>query len=404
MAISHGVREALSSSSLIRKMFEEGRALKARHGAANVFDFSLGNPDLPPPPAFYTVLRELAADATPGAHGYMPNGGFPDVCAALAQKVSREQGVVVPAERIVMSVGAAGALNAAFKAILNPGDTIIVPAPFFPEYRAYCANHGGTLFSAASAPDFSLDVDAIAAALTPATAAVLINSPHNPTGRVYNDGALAQLADALNAHEKKTGRRPWLIADEPYREIVYDGVSVPSVFAHYRGTMIINSYSKNLSLPGERIGFIAVHPEADDAALLTSALIYATRTLGFVNAPALMQRCVARLTGERVDVAVYQRRRDAFIEVLDAAGLSYVKPEGAFYLFARVPPRHGAAQDENGDDAAFAEALKRALILGVPGSGFGARGWIRFAYCVSEETIRASKDAFVRAAAEWRDG
>ncbi|MDR2552952.1 MAG: pyridoxal phosphate-dependent aminotransferase [Treponema sp.] len=415
MAIARTVREALVSSSMIRKLFEEGRELKKKYGGDRVFDFSIGNPDLEPPPAFHRVLKSLAGkDAegkTPGSHGYMPNAGYPEVREILAQKASREQGCTVPASHIIMSVGAAGGLNVVFKSILDPGDEVIVSRPFFMEYRPYTANHGGILVEAPGGRDFGLDLAAIEQALSPKTAAVLINSPHNPTGRVYPAGDIAALADLLRRWEKKSGRRPWLVADEPYREIVYGGLTVPPVLSAYEESIAVTSYSKSLSLPGERIGYIALSPAAEDAETVLGALIYATRVLGYVNAPALMQRVVAALTEERVDVETYARRRAAFMDVLDSAGMTYVKPEGAFYIFAQVPsPGAGtdtakAAPDglqPSSGDRAFSELLKKHLVLGVPGSSFGAPGWIRFAYCVDEGVIRASAPALRETMDEWR--
>jgi aspartate aminotransferase len=397
MAIAQAVKDALSSSSMIRKMFEEGAELKKKHGANNVFDFSIGNPDLEPPPAFHKVFKELAdedaAGRTKGSHGYMPNAGYADVREAIAKKASAEQGCTVPASHIVMAVGAAGGLNSVFKSILNPGDEVIVPKPYFMEYRSYVANHGGVLAEADSLADFSLDLAAIEKKLSPRTAAVLINSPHNPTGRVYGKGDIDGLAGLLRAHGKKTGRFPYLLADEPYREIVYDGIEVPPVLSAYEDSVVVTSYSKSLSLPGERIGYIAAGPKVRDEEDLMGALIYATRVLGFVNAPALMQRIVARLTNEKVAVDVYKKRRDAFIEVLEGAGLEYIKPEGAFYLFVKAP---------GGNDKAFSDCLKKHLVLGVAGSSFFAPGWLRFAYCVDEGLIRASAGAFKAAVAEYK--
>jgi aspartate aminotransferase len=293
-----------------------------------------------------------------------------------------------------MTVGAAGALNTALKAILNPGDTVVVARPYFLEYRTYVENHGGTLVEADSLPDFNLDVERIAAALSEKTAAVLVNSPHNPTGRVYPQETIGRLARTLEKHGEKTGRYPYLIADEPYREIVYDNTVVPPVLSAYREAMVVTSYSKNLSLPGERIGYIALSPAMRDKEEVFAALAYATRALGYVHAPALMQRAVAELTEEKAPAAVYAKRRAAFKKVLDDAGLTYAEPDGAFYLFCKVP---GA-----GDDNRFADHLKEHLILGVPGSAFGAPGWIRFAYCVDEKVIRASAAAFQAALAGWQ--
>ncbi|MDR3170765.1 MAG: pyridoxal phosphate-dependent aminotransferase [Treponema sp.] len=385
MPIANAIREALGSASLIRKMFEEGNLLKKQYGADKVFDFSIGNPDVEPPPAFHRVFIKLAEEDKQGSHGYMPNAGFPEVREALAQKVAREHQVTIDGSHIIMAVGAAGGLNVVFKAILNPGDEVIVPRPYFMEYRAYTGNHGGRLIEVDTLPDFSLDLAAIKAALSEKTAAVLINSPHNPTGRIYPATAIAELAALLKAHGNSAGRLPYLVADEPYREIAYNNITVPPILPAYPESLVVNSYSKSLSLPGERIGYIAVSPDMDHKDEVLNALIYATRILGFVNAPALMQRIVAELTYAKVDVDVYARRRDAFKQVLDAAGIRYVEPEGAFYLFCQAP---------GGNDGAFVERLKRHLILGVPGSGFGKPGWVRFAYCVDEKVIQASGDAF----------
>jgi aspartate aminotransferase len=390
-------------------MFEEGNALKREHGAERVFDFSLGNPDVEPPPAFHRVFLKLAREDRKGSHGYMPNAGYPEVREALAAKASREQGVALDGSRIVMAVGAAGGLNVVFKSILNPGDEVVVSRPYFMEYRAYAANHGGMLAEVEALPDFGLDLEALGRALSPRTAAVLVNSPHNPTGRVYSRETLGALASLLEGHGKKTGRYPYLVSDEPYREIAYDGIEVPPVLAAYRESIVVSSYSKSLSLPGERIGYIAVNPEAREGGDLMNALIYATRVLGFVNAPALMQRVVAELSFARVDLEVYARRRAAFTAILDRAGIRYAKPEGAFYLFCEVPPRSRSgggdgvpgAGDGAGDDAAFVEHLKGRLILGVPGRGFGKPGWVRFAYCVDEKHIRASGEAFQKAMETW---
>jgi aspartate aminotransferase len=385
MPVAKYVREALGSSSMIRKMFEEGARLRRQHGADAVFDFSIGNPDLEPPAAFHSVLLELAAEDAAGSHGYMPNAGYDGAREAMARKASREHGVRLDGSHIVMSVGAAGALNVIMKAVLNPGDEVIVSRPYFMEYRQYAANHGGRLVEADALPDFNLDVDAVRDALTDRTAAVLINSPHNPTGRVYPASTIADLARVLSRHGERTGRYPYLVADEPYRELAYDGAVVPPVLSAYPHSIAATSFSKSLSLPGERIGYIAVAPDIGEKETLVNALVYATRVLGFVNAPALMQRCVERLADEKAAVEVYAARRAAFKEVLDGAGLSYAEPEGAFYLFCKAP---------NGDDATFSEALKKRLILGVPGAAFGSRGWVRFAYCVSESVIRASASAF----------
>ena len=382
---------------MIRKMFEEGNLLKKQHGADKVFDYSLGNPDIEPPPAFHQVLVKLAQEDKKGSHGYMPNAGYPDVREALARKASKEHQVAIDGSHIVMAVGAAGGLNTVIKTICGPGDEIVVIRPFFMESRAYAANHGARLVEVDALPDFNPDIDAIGAALSPQTAAVLINSPNNPTGKVYPASAIAALAALLYQHGEKTGRLPFLVSDEPYREIAYN-VAVPPVLSAYRESIVVNSYSKSLSLPGERIGYIAVGPDVADKADVLNGLIYATRILGYVNAPALMQRIVAELTNATVDVGIYAHRRDAFTAILDGVGIEYAKPEGAFYLFCKVPPKRGGGA---GDDAAFVNHLKQHLILGVPGSGFGKPGWLRFAYCVDEKIIRASGDAFKKAMESW---
>jgi aspartate aminotransferase len=392
-------------------MFEEGNRLKKEHGADKVFDFSLGNPDIEPPPAFHRVFLRLAREDRKGSHGYMPNAGYPEVREALAAKASREQGVQIDGSHVIMAVGAAGGLNVVFKSILDSGDEVIVPRPYFMEYRSYVANHGGILVEVDSTGDFSLDLDAIKAALSPRTKAVLINSPHNPTGRVYPAGDIEALGKLLAA-QGEAGRRPYLISDEPYRELSYDGIVVPPVLSAYDDSIVVSSYSKSLSLPGERIGYVAAGPRVPDKEELLNALIYATRILGFVNAPALMQRIVAELTFAKVDVDIYARRRAAFTGILDEAGIAYAKSEGAFYLFCRVPPRKAVGTGDSptgdsptgdfpGDDLAFVKHLKQYLILAVPGSGFGKPGWLRFAYCVDEKIIKASGAAFKKALEAW---
>ncbi|MDR0322101.1 MAG: pyridoxal phosphate-dependent aminotransferase [Treponema sp.] len=397
MAIAESIQNALASSSMIRKMFEEGIQLKNRHGADKVFDFSLGNPDIEPPAAFHELFVKLAQEDEKGSHGYMPNAGYANVREALAKKVCREQNVKVDGSYIVMASGAAGGLNVVIKTICNPGDEVIVSRPYFMEYKAYTTNHGAKLVEVDSTEDFDLDLSAIGAALNEKTAAIIINSPNNPTGKIYSAASLASLASLLKEHGKKTGRLPYIVSDEPYREIAYTG-EVPPILSCYSEAIVVSSYSKSLSLPGERIGFIAVSPEISAKDDLVNGLIYATRILGFVNAPALMQKIVGSLTEARVDVSIYEKRRDAFMDVLNEAGIEYALPQGAFYLFCKAPKR---ANGES-DDKAFVEHLKKHLILGVPGSGFGKQGWLRFAYCVDEKIISASKTAFKEAMKSWQ--
>jgi aspartate aminotransferase len=385
MAIARRVQEAIQGSSWIRKMFEEGARLKAVHGADNVFDFSLGNPDLEPPESFRRALREVVNADRPGAHAYMPNAGLKETREAVAAYVSEEQRVKLTAEHILMTCGAAGALNCTLKVLLNPGDEVIVSAPYFVEYGFYAENHGGRIRVVPTRSDFTLDLDAIAAAINSHTAVILINSPNNPTGQVYDESSLGALGELLTDQSGRLGKTLYLVSDEPYRKIVYDDFVVPSIFAAYRNSIVVTSYSKDLSLPGERLGYAAVHPEADEAEALMGGMVLATRVLGFVNAPALMQRVVQRLQGDCVDVRLYQVRRDLFCRGLAEAGYDVVEPRGAFYLFPRSPIA---------DDVAFVRLLQQKNILVVPGSGFGAPGYFRIAYCVPERTIEGSLQGF----------
>jgi len=397
MPIADAVKNALSSSSMIRKMFEEGIELKKKYGADNVFDFSLGNPDIDPPPVFHDVFVKLAAEDEKGSHGYMPNAGYSHVRDALSKKIAREQNVNIDGSCVIMAAGAAGGLNTVFKAICNPQDEIIVSCPFFMEYRAYAANAGAKLVEIDTLEDFNPDIQAIKAALCEKTAAVLINSPNNPTGKIYSSSVLESIAQILTEHGKKTGRFPYLVSDEPYREIAYN-ITVPPFLSCYRESIVVSSYSKNLSLPGERIGYIAVNPAVSNKDDLVNGLIYCARVLGYVNAPALMQRIVACLTEASVDVSIYAKRRSAFMKALDEAGIKYAVPEGAFYFFCKVPVKKDGGQ---GTDGEFVEHLKKHLILGVAGSGFGKPGWLRFAFCVDEKIITASAKAFKAAMESW---
>jgi aspartate aminotransferase len=404
LAVSHSTAENLGRSSWIRRMSDEGQRLKAQYGAENVFDCSLGNPDLEPPPAFRESLLALASSAARGAHGYMPNGGYPEVCAAVARRASRDQRIEIPAAQIVMSVGAAGGLNVVLKTILDPGDEVVAISPYFPEYPFYAGNHGGTFVPVAPRADFSPDPEAIAAALSPRTACVLLNSPNNPTGRVYSREDLAGVAAVLEAHGRRTGRYPYLIADEPYREIVYDGVELPSLMEAYAETIVVSSWSKSLSLPGERIGYVAVSPRSAAARELVAGCCFATRVLGFVNAPALMQRVVARLLDEVADVESYSRRRSLLCEGLRAAGYEFQDPKGAFYVFVRVPGNSAAPRMSTellDSDVAFVMHLKDNRVIAVPGVGFGYPGYFRLSFCVSEDTIRGSLPRLMEARDTW---
>ncbi|RUM89508.1 MAG: pyridoxal phosphate-dependent aminotransferase [Thermodesulfatator sp.] len=392
--IAAQVKAYLERASWIRKMFEEGARLKARYGADRVCDFSLGNPDVPPPPEVHQALEEILAEDRPELHAYMPNAGFPFAREAMARKVEREQGVSLSAEEVVLTCGAAGGLNIIFKALLDPGDEVVFPSPFFVEYVFYVENHQGVPRPVPTREDFSLDLGALEAAIGEKTKAVLINSPHNPTGRLYPEEDVAALAELLREKSRILGRPVYLISDEPYRNLVFDGRRTPSIFKHYRASFVVSSFSKELSLPGERIGFVAVHPEMPGKEEVLAALILANRILGFVNAPALAQRIAARCAQALVDVSVYQRRRDLFCEILSEAGLEFVRPEGAFYLFPRTPI----------DDVEFCRLLQEELILAVPGRGFGAPGHIRLAFCVDESVIARSREGFQRAVERARQG
>ncbi|KAF0187571.1 MAG: aspartate/tyrosine/aromatic [Desulfobulbaceae bacterium] len=393
MSISDKMRAFAEKSSWIRKMFEEGAKMKAQFGAENVFDFSLGNPDVPPPPEFTTVLIELAADETPGTHAYMPNGGYPWVRDILASKLSTEQGVTIQGNDLLMTCGAAGAINIVMKSLLNPGDEVLLLAPYFVEYNFYVDNHGGVSKVVATDQEFNLDLGAIEAAITSTTKAVLINSPNNPTGQVYSQEDLNKLGKLLDEAGKRLGTTIYLIADEPYRNIVFDNHQVGSAFLATKNSIVLSSYSKALSLPGERIGYVAVHPEITDKTALLGALTLANRILGFVNAPALMQRVVARLQEASVDNSIYSRRRDLFCSILKDAGYEFMAPKGAFYIFPKSPIA---------DDVAFCAILQEHKILAVPGCGFGAPGYFRLAFCISDDVIGRSAEAFQKAIAQAR--
>lgn len=387
MAIADNVRESMKSSSWVRAMFETGIRLKSEHGEENVADFSLGNPDLDPPPEFHREIRKIIDEYVPGLHGYMPNGGYPDVRAAIASHISSEYGVNIPGSNVIMSCGAGGALNVIFKSILNPGDNVLTCTPCFMEYRAYVSNHGGVLKFAESKDDFDLDVGGLEKAIDKRTAAVIINMPNNPSGKLYPESTIAELGEMLKHKSRETGRTIYLVSDEPYRRIVYGGKPVPSIFRFYPDSIVASSYSKELSIAGERIGWMAVGPDVSETADLLNALILCTRILGFVNAPALMQRVVGRLPGRGVDIEPYVRRKNLICGGLKESGYEFTEPDGTFYLFPKAP---------GGDDMAFVKALQEELVLVVPGRGFGAPGYFRIAYCVDEEVIKRSLPAFTR--------
>ncbi len=385
MSIAAEITGMMAGASWIRKMFEEGARLKAEHGAENVYDFSLGNPNQDPPEAFKKALKTVVEETGPMGHAYMPNTGYPHVRLAVAEYLSGEYNVSLTQDDVIMTCGAAGALNVILKTILDPGDEVITPAPFFVEYKFYAANHGGVLKTVATLPDFTLDLDALSAAISEKTKAVMINFPNNPTGQIYTKESLRELGEILARKSQEHQRTIYLISDEPYRKIVYEDIPVPSIFEHYRESILATSYSKDLSIPGERIGLIAVSPHTTFRRELISGMTLANRILGFVNAPALIQRAVAMVQGATVDISVYARKRELLCDGLAECGYVFIRPPGAFYLFPQTPIP---------DDVAFVKSLQEELILAVPGSGFGGPGHFRLSYCVEDVTIKKSLPGF----------
>ncbi|MBG0777879.1 MAG: pyridoxal phosphate-dependent aminotransferase [Desulfovibrionaceae bacterium] len=395
--LSKQITGYLDHSSWIRKMFEAGGVLKAKYGEDNVYDFSLGNPDLPPPPVMAEAMRELADKAhEPFAFGYMPNFGYPDARRALANFVNAEQGVEVAETDVIITCGAAGGLNALFRAVLDPGDEVLGIAPYFVEYGFYTENHGGVFKAVPAKPDtFDIDFEALDAAINHHTRVVLINSPNNPTGKIYPAEQIAKLAELLRKKSSQFVKPIFLLADEPYRFLAYDGVKVPSVLDAYPYAVVGSSFSKNLALAGERVGYLVLSPSMPGKQELMSGLILANRILGYVNAPAIGQKLMMRalVSGTTVDASVYVERRAAMAKVLDDAGIGYFMPQGAFYFFPRVPDKFA------GDDVAFCARLQEERILAVPGRGFGMPGYVRLAFCVDRKIIENSAPSFKAAAA-----
>jgi aspartate aminotransferase len=371
-----------------RKMFEAGIEMRKNYGPENVYDFSLGNPDIEPPADLTCRLIESLNDPTPGKHRYMPNNGYEDVRAEVAAYLGKRTGLPFTSLHVFMTNGCAGALNILFKAMLNPGDEIVTPSPFFWEFKNYVENFGAGLVLVETKDDFQLNIENIERVITDRTRAVLINSPNNPTGVVYTEESLKELA-ALLSQQRKKGREIYLVADEAYRKLVYTEAALPNVFGLYDLAISVTSHSKDLALPGERIGYLAVSPQISEAELLTSGLMIATRVLGFVNAPALFQRVVGEFQANSVSIPDYKAKRDIFYDILTEAGFECVKPEGAFYLFPKSPIE---------DEVEFVWNMQQEeQILVVPGRGFGRKGYFRIAYCVPKETILKAKPGFIRA-------
>jgi aspartate aminotransferase len=395
MAISKKVKIALNGASWVRRMFEEGEELKRLYGEENIFDFSLGNPNLEPPASLKKALKALADCPVPGMHRYMPNCGYSDTRCAIAEFLSEESGLPFEEKHVVMTVGAAGGLNVVLKAILDEGDQVIVPSPYFMEFKFYIGNCGGEIRLVETNGDFSLNLSEIEKAIGSKTKAILINSPNNPTGVVYDQASFEKLGKLLKKKSQELGRTLYLITDEAYRRIVFDRIQLPIAFHHYPHTIRVTSHSKDLSLPGERIGYIAVNPLCEEVDELISAIVFANRTLGFVNAPALMQRLVAPLQKNSVNVREYEEKRDLFYNSLTAFGYKVVKPQGAFYLFPRAPIE---------DDVAFVKELQSKRILTVPGTGFGKPGYFRIAYAVDKKVIEGALPGFKEVAEKYRAG
>jgi aspartate aminotransferase len=388
MPISAKIKEYMENASWIRRMFEQGLELKAKYGADKVFDFSLGNPNLEPPDEVRKAIMRVLGSERPGLHAYMPNAGLKETREAVAKYLARDHGVNLSWEQIIMTCGAGGGLNVALKTILDKDDEVLVLAPYFVEYFFYISNHNGNGKLVNTNEDFSLNTETIAKTLTEKTKAIIINSPNNPSGRVYDAASMERLGKVLSGHCQRTGKTVYILSDEPYSKLVYDGIKVPSVFKAYPESMLITSHSKDLSLPGERIGFIAVNPRLESLKEMIDGLTFCNRILGFVNAPALMQRILPYLDGVSVNVGEYARKRDLLCRGLLDAGYKFTKPEGAFYLFIKSPIP---------DDVMFVQTLLQENILGVPGRGFGTPGYFRLAYCVEDRVIENSLEGFRRA-------
>ena len=392
--ISEVVLNLNRNGSAIRAMFEEGARMAKEVGKENVYDYSLGNPSVEPPKEVKEAMLDVLNEENPNSvHGYMNNAGYEDVREAIAEHLNSSFGTNFHAKNILMTVGAAGGLNVIFKVLLNPGDEVLTFAPFFGEYRNYVNNFAGKLVTVPTDPDTFMPVAGnLAAAITPKTKALIINNPNNPTGVVYSEEIIRSVAAVLEAKQKEYGTSIYLIADEPYRELVYDGVSVPYLTKYYRNTIVGYSYSKSLSLPGERIGYLVMPDELDDADEIIPGASASNRVLGFVNAPSLIQRTIKRVLDAKVDVEIYNRNRELLYSKLTEYGYTCIKPQGAFYLFVKAP---------GGDDKAFVAAAKKYHLLLVAGSGFGGPGYLRIAYCVDYDMIVRSLPAFKSLAEDY---
>ncbi len=392
--ISQKIEGNLKKSSWIRAMFEEGEKLRKKYGSKNVFDFSIGNPEIEPPRAVLDKIIEAASDKANGKHRYMSNAGYDYTREKLAGYINSTKGSNLTKSHVVMTCGAAGGLNAILKTILNPGDEVIVFSPYFVEYLFYIDNHGGNpVILPADTSTFQPEPDIVKNYINKKTKAVIINNPNNPTGVIYSEETMQKLAKVLEIKEKEYGNTIFVLSDEPYDRIIYDGAFVPSVFNIFKNSMIVNSFSKSLALPGERIGYVAVNDKIDNSQLLLNGLVFCNRTLGFVNAPAFMQRIVADTLHEAVDIESYREKRNILYNHLVGLGFDCIKPKGAFYLFPKTPME---------DDILFCKRAQEYNLLLVPGKGFGCPGHVRLAYCISMETIKNSLPAFEKLAKALR--
>ncbi|MBI4197809.1 MAG: pyridoxal phosphate-dependent aminotransferase [Chloroflexi bacterium] len=395
MAVSKKIRQFMEQGSWIRRMFEEANTLRAKIGPDKVFDLSLGNPIMEPPQEFYQELRRLAEHPLPGMHRYMPNAGYAETRAAVAGQLREETGLDFTANEVIMTCGAGGAINVVMKTLLDPGDQVVIFAPYFVEYHFYADNHSGSCKVVPPDKDFLPNMKAFEAALNPRTRIVLINSPNNPTGALYPWRVIAELAEIIRRKEQEFGTEIFLVSDEPYRKLIFDGLEYPHIFPHHIRSIVATSHSKDLALPGERIGYAAVHPQYPDRAELMDGLTFCNRTLGFVNAPALMQHIVKSLQGVTVNVAEYQAKRDFLYKELTSMGYSMVKPQGAFYMFPKSPLE---------DEVAFVNILRESNVLVVPGRGFGMPGYFRLSYCVADREIQGALPGFRAAMDRVRKG
>ena len=392
MPVSNKIKNFMEQGSWIRKMFEEGISLKRQYGEENVFDLSLGNPVIDPPDEFFTKLKAIADNPTSGMHRYMPNAGLPETREAVARQLTDEAGISFTLNEIIMTCGAGGALNVVMKTLIDPGDEFVIFAPFFVEYHFYADNHGGSCKVVPPDRDFLPDLEAFRDSVTPKTKGVLINSPNNPTGVLYSSDVLSNLCEVIREKEEEYGTQIYLVSDEPYRRLIFDDLEYPHIFDHHVRSIVATSHSKDLALPGERIGYIAIHPECPDKQEIIDGMVFCNRTLGFVNAPALAQHLVASLQSVTVDVSLYERKRNFLYAELTGMGYSVVRPQGAFYMFPKSPIE---------DDVEFVDKLKEERVLAVPGTGFGLPGYFRLSYCLNDETIEGALPGLSRAISHY---